>query len=454
MQIYFAGAEVSSHLSLLKECGVTRMAVSASNLGRNFKGEDLVNWANRGRLNGLDWVLYADSEHSPVATVTDVLAGADVQPELVTGPADWYTSTWLQDSDLLFLPTWDGHDPGLLREYMEDFEGVLLPDSVVDNPTTVRVARAALPRMGTLAALSGRTKGLERFDVLISSAWYAVQKYGETQIWTGDRMVRMNSEDKATKRHRYVDAIAALGVDVDAVLADDPQETVRLSAMSWLRLEQHLNAGRQLPIEVEQVAPEAPQTGPVVTNPGMPITVSAPGRVASATPQGRHRLLPVMGLDQTRNDDGSVESVLTTNGESMRQCNTCSLQLVCPQYTPAAPCAYAIPVIIRSRNELGGILRALTEIQTQRILMMRFGEELKGEPDAMVGIEMDRLFKMVERWRTIEDARDTLKISVDAKGDAAQMGVLSRLFGERVGRNATMLAEPVESDEIIDEMGG
>jgi hypothetical protein len=373
---------------------------------------------------------------------------------MVTGPADWYTSTFLSDSDLLFLPSWDGHDPALLREYMEDFEGVLLPDSVVDNPTTVRVARAALPRMGTLAALSGRTKGLERFDVLISSAWYAVQKYGETQIWTGDRMVRMNSADKQAKRHRYADHIAALGVDVDAVLNDDPNECIKLSAISWLRLEQHLNSGRPLPtIEVEP-ASTGPQSGPLVANPAAPVTVPSPGRVATAPLRGRHQLLPVMGLQQTTGEDGVLESILTVSGESMRKCDSCKLQLVCPSYTPGAPCAYAIPVTIRNKNELEGVLRALVEIQTQRILMGRFGEELAGEPDVLVGIEMDRLFKMVERWRTIADGRDSLKVSIDAKGAGAQMGVLSRLFGEKVGANATMLANPIDADEVIDEMGG
>ena len=446
MQVYFAGAEVPSHLAILKECGVTRMAVSASNLGRIAKGTDLVNWANRGRLNGLDWALYADSEHTPLSVVTDVLAGADVQPELVTGPADWYSSTWLSDSDLLFLPSWDGHDPALLREYMEDFEGVLLPDSVVDNPTTVRVARAALPRMGTLAALSGRTKGLERFDILISSSWWSVQKYGETQIWTGDRMVRLNSADKETKRQRYADHIAALGVNVDAVLNDDPNETIRLSALSWLKLEEHLNAGRQIVVEAVPAPSQASQKGPVVTTPGMPVAVGTSGYVDRGVAHGRHRLLPVIGLQQDKED-----TVVTVSADTVRQCSSCKFQLVCPSYTPAAPCAYAIPITIRSRNELGGILRALTEIQTQRILMMRFGEELQGEPDVLVGIEMDRLFKMVERWRTIEDSRDTLKISVDAKGDAAQMGVLSRLFGAKVGANATLLAEPVDADEVMDD---
>jgi hypothetical protein len=160
-----------------------------------------------------------------------------------------------------------------------------------------------------------------------------------------------------------------------------------------------------------------------------------------------------MGLTTTVNE-GVTESILTVSGESLRQCTTCKLQLVCPSYTPGAPCAYAIPVTIRNKNELEGVLRALVEIQTQRILMGRFGEELAGEPDVLVGIEMDRLFKMVERWRDIADGRDSLKISVDAKGQAAGMGVLSRLFGEKVGANATMLANPIDADEVIEDMGG
>lgn len=452
MHLYFTGAEVPSHLTLLKECGVTRVAVSASNLARNVKGKDLVNWANRARLAGLDWVLYADSDHTALSVVTQVLSGADIQPELVAGPVDWYTSTFLQDSDTLFLPTWDGHDPALLREYMEDYEGVTLPDAVVDNPSTVRVARAALPRMGTLAALTGRTKGLERFDVLMSSAWWAVQKYGETQVWTGDRMLRLNSEDKQTKRMRYTDQIAAMGVDVDKVLNDDPTETLRLAALSWLRLEQHLSAGRPLPVEADT----GPQAGPLVTSPAFPSTVLPPGQVASGVAKGRHQMLPVMGLVATvqQDDQGkeTTEQTLVVNAEGLRQCSSCKLSLVCPSYTVGAACAYAIPVTIRSKNELGGVLRALVEIQTQRILMGRFGEELLGEPDESVGREMDRLFKMVERWRDIEDGRDTLRMSVEAKGALASSGVLSRIFGERVGRNATMLAEPVESDDIIDHV--
>ena len=99
---------------------------------------------------------------------------------------------------------------------------MVLPDSVVDNGIAVRTAKAALPTMGTLGGLTGRSKGVDRFDMLVSSSWWAVQKHGETQVWTGNRLVRLNADDKHLKRRRYAEAIEALGCDVGAVLADDP----------------------------------------------------------------------------------------------------------------------------------------------------------------------------------------------------------------------------------------
>lgn len=458
MQLYFAGAEVASHFAILKECGVTRVAVSASNLTRVAKDEKLATWANRGRLAGLDWVLYADSIHTPVSTVTTVLAGADVQPEAVCGPVDWYDSTWLKDSDLLFLPQWDGTDPAQLREFTEDFDGVLLPDAVVDNPTHVRAAKAALPKMGTLAALTGRTKALERFDLLLSSAWWAVQKHGETQVWAGDRFTRLNAEDKHTKRVKYADAIAALGVDVDKVLADDPNETLRLAVKSWLRLEEHIASGRGVIV---------PQTQPLVTSPVpgatpmTPVTVQPP--VARAPSLARHQVLPVITTSRststiTRADGTEVEEhsdVLGVSPVVMRQCSTCSLQIGCPSFQPGAPCSYQIPVTIRNKVELDGVMRACTEIQTQRILQGRFAEEINGSADALLGIELDRLFRMVKTWREISDNRDSLKLTVEAKGSAqAQMGAISRLFGEKAGNNAMRLEDPIDAEEIVDAMTG
>jgi len=455
MQLYLTGAEVSSHLALLQECGVERVAVSAHNLARNAKGPGLATWASQQRLGGLEWVLYADSVHTPVSIVSQVLSAAEVQPEAVTGPIEWYETSWLKDSDLLFLPTWDGTDPATLREYTEDFDGVMLPDSVVDNPVTVRAAKAALPRMGMLGALTGRSKGLERFDMLVSSSWWAVQKHGETQVWTGDRLVRLNNEDKELKRKKYADAMEALGCDAALILADDPNECVRLAIKSWLRLEAHIAAGGTT---------TSPSVSPVVTNPapgGPPNVVPIATPVARPALQTGHLTLPVMGLHRSSvtvtNPDGSESQVessaLTISPKSLRICNTCSLSVGCPSFTPHAACSYEIPVTIRTKAELDGVMSSFAVMQAQRVLQGRFTEEVNGTLDVLLGKEIDRFMNLVKTWREIEDNRDSLKITVDSHGDAgAQMGVLSRLFGAKAGQNAMALDDPIDADDLLEQM--
>ena len=92
--------------------------------------------------------------------------------------------------------------------------------------------------------------------------------------------------------------------------------------------------------------------------------------------------------------------------------------MACPSFTPGSVCSYSIPVEIKSKTQLVAVLRSVTEIQTQRILMGRFAEEVQGEHNPDLGKEMDRLFTMLERWRNIEDNRDTVKMTVEAKGVA------------------------------------
>ena len=446
MQFFFAGAEVASHLAVLRRCGVQRVAVNISNLTRS--SQDLEHWATRERLDGLEWVLYADGPQVPAGPALELLKGAEVQPEIITGPVDWYEGTWLAQTDLLFLPIWDATDPTVLRDFTENYDGVTLPDNVVDNPTAVRQARASINRLGQLAALTGRSKGIERFDTLVSSAWWAVQKYGETQVWASNRLVRLNAEDKRNKRERYSAAIQALGCDMDKIYVDDPTETVMLAVRSWLALEHHLSQGHVHPAISDPVVTNGHSTAIRSSQ------VLAPGAVANGGLQTRHVTLPVISAHSIQEGEGEERiTTIQVGAESLRQCNTCALALSCPMHTQNAACSYQIPVEIKTKPQLLNILKAITEIQTQRILMGRFAEEVQGEHNPDLGKEMDRLFSMVERWRNIEDTRDTVKLSLEAKGDAqASMGVLSRIFGAKVGQNATLLEEPMDSNEVIEEM--
>jgi hypothetical protein len=456
VQLFFAGAESQSHLDLLRSCGVTRVAVSVSNLARHTR--DYALWAAQGHLAGLDWLVYADSPTVPVGPLLELLSGAASEPETVSGPAEWATDTWLNDSDIMFLPTWDGRDAAGLRNLVELYDGVMLPDAVVDNATAVRQAKSAMGRMSTLGGLTGRSKGIDRFDLLISSAWYAVQKHGETQVWAGNRLVRMNSDDKHMKRQRYADSIEAMGVDVSAVLADDPKETARLAVLSWLAFERWLHAGHSLAHDASL---------PVVANPGMPRTfnsASAAAGVANDEAIVRHEstaVLPVVALQshvvETHDGDGNAIQetyvTLASSPESVRQCNSCMIAGQCPGYQPNSRCSFNIPVMIRTKDERQAVLRTLVEIQAQRIMLGTFAEQVMGEPNDQVGKEMDRLFGMMEKWKSIEETTTKLRIGIDATGPDADgsMGMISRLFGSQAGQNARILDVPEASDQYVED---
>jgi len=456
MHIYFAGIESPSHLALLKSCGVERVAVNINNLAR-FTG-DYGTWATKDRLGGLDWFCYADTHHCPAAPVLELLAGAEVACEAVAGPVTWAEDSWLNDSDVGFYPMWDGNSASVLRQYVEEYEGVMLPDVVVDNQAAVRTARAALPAMGQLAALTGRSKAIERFDTVVSSAWWAVRKHGETQIWAGNRLIRLNSEDKHLKRQRYADAIEALGCDVGLVLLDDPTETEKCAVLSWLKMEQHISS--------------LGHKGPLVTSAqpsNLPANVTPLHGVASASPQPRHQALqmvtalanlPLMNVvdrqttvtDAEGNEVVESHTTIEVTGSSARQCSTCQLSAACPSFTPGSACAYQIPVVIKTKDQRQAVMTALMEIQTQRILMGSFSEQVLGTPDTQVGREIDRLFTIIEKAKAIEENTSKLRISVDANGDQGPtMGLISRLFGEQAGQNAKALDRPMMTDELIEE---
>jgi hypothetical protein len=457
MQLFFAGGESQAHIDTLRSCGVSRVAVSISNLARHTS--DYAAWAGKGHLKGLDWFVYADSPTVPVQPLLELLSGSQGEPDGVAGPVDWATETWLNDSDILFLPTWDGHDASILRGYVELYDGTVLPDAVVDNPAAVRTAKACMGRMSTLGALTGRSKGIDKFDLLVSSAWYAVQKHGETQVWSGNRLVRMNSDDKHMKRQRYASAIEALGVDVGAVLADDPKETARLAILSWLAMESYINAGKRL--ESSDRLPAVVTNGHVSTSNGSVPDLSGVASAPLATRHGSTVALPLVSLSsvshQTTDEQGNpittTYNLIESSQESVRQCDTCSLSAACPGYQQQAACSYNIPVVVRTKDQRQAVLRTLVEIQTQRILMGSFAEQVQGERDDQVGKEMDRLFNMVEKWKNIEEQTTKLHIGIEASGPDADgnLGMISALFGSQAGQNARMLDVPMLSEELIEE---
>jgi hypothetical protein len=433
--IYLAGGENPTHQQILSSCGANRVAVNVTSLLRRRT----LTWELDLPYPDWEWVAYCDGP----ATSDDlrmVLDRASKAPVCAVGPLSW--SEW--DN---YLPLWNGE--GEIPREREN--GFVVTDRVFKDKTLSRRALAARTVGTTLGTITGSIDpSIGKYDLVISGSWWSSMKFGETQVWDGKKMHRYNAERKNEVRTRHANDIERMGIDINQILLEDSDENARLAITSWQFFSESLSGAKIIPF-----------TGFEVTTGEKSMDEFRGSEVDSLTsnpPEGRHRkVLPVMGMSSItsteRLGDGSEiieeQAIVHTVSESIRACDNCFLATSgCPGFQAGASCAYSIPVEIRSKDQLQAVMQAMVELQTQRVLQARFAEEITGqELSPEVGRELDRLFTSVEKMRDIMDNRDTVKMTVEARG---RSGVLSRLFGDRVGTNAKMLAHPVDSDDVMD----
>jgi hypothetical protein len=93
-------------------------------------------------------------------------------------------------------------------------------------------------------------------------------------------------------------------------------------------------------------------------------------------------------------------------------------------------------------------LNTLLEMQTRRAMMAVFEEEVLSEGIlGTTSAEMERLFRMAEATKRINEDRQTLTITAEGSGP----GPLTELFGARVGDVNNELPAPVDSDTVIED---
>jgi hypothetical protein len=120
---------------------------------------------------------------------------------------------------------------------------------------------------------------------------------------------------------------------------------------------------------------------------------------------------------------------LRSNNTSLRQCNTCFVKDNCPAFKVDNPCAFNLPVEVKTKEQLKGLINSLLEIQGQRVAFAKFAEDLNGGyPDPNTGLEMDRFFKMLKTIKELDESKEVMRVTME-RGSSA--GVLSSLFGDR-----------------------
>jgi hypothetical protein len=428
--LYFAGAEVAAHRTLLADCGVERYGFNATNLHRLIKKPE--QWSVDGHLpDGAEWVLYADQG----TTWPMVEPYLGQEPTMLVGPASWLTKDL---GDVPFAPFWHaGLDASL--------DLVALLDEAVKAQGTLRQVLAAHSQ-GTLVGVTGASRGVERLDVVISSAWLEVQRHGETQVWAHNKLNRYPNSQKADARHKHISDMERLGVDPELVAADDRTEATKLAVFSWQQWEErHARRANLVPLPSNSDASQSrhPSNGTAA--------------LVNNAPVPRHdTVLPAMMLTTTTSRYKDAEgrdviedtAAIASTAVSMRVCDNCYLSRNCPAFNPGHACAYAIPIEIRTKDQLQHAMRAMVEMQGQRVMFARFAEELDGQgADPTVSAEMDRFFRVLKDMKDISDTRDVLRLEMDARAGA---GMLSRLFGGEVGSRARAVSTPMDADDVVD----
>lgn len=456
MRIIFAGAERESTRSTLRSAGVTDFAISLKELSvSKRKGLDFA--AAFGE--GADVTVYTAPDDEDVerfdAFIREYLDGIG----RVIGRPD-YDGRWLEDR---YWPSWD--DPTDVERFMwfaEEYGRVAVADEAVADDKVRRRVKGGLSRYGAeIMLVSSKVEIIESlpWESVVVGSWTSPRRFGETQLWDGKSLRRFPKQQKKTVRSRYATEIANMGVSPDAVQADDLDAVLLLAIRSWQALGDHLSArvgGYSIDdgptdddeIEVRATTRSRQRRGAESDR--------APTAVARTSETSRHEtdqeLLPGFALEEVEVEDRHLGSdqgdgtpvtfttqpTLQGNGSSYRKCDSCSLSAWCQKFEPGAPCAYKMPVQLRTKDQLNTFMRTCIEIQGERVAFARFAEQIGGDVvSADLSKEMDRLFGMIGKMAELNEKGDVVKMTIEARGNGG--GLISQMFGAKAGEKAREL---------------
>jgi hypothetical protein len=470
MNIVFLGGEVPSHRLLLIDSGV-------KHIGVNYWG-----LAKRGLPKTKDYLL---SEKYP-DDVKLYVAGAGSNPNLSKAELeehaanfeDWVAINYDRISGVVefdapalghdwiaqqrktlgfelgdkYWPVWHSqHGHPALMSLSEDWSNVaILGDTIEDDATLSGRTRALQGQFGTNFHGLGCAKPDNLRQVPLSTAstlsWLSPMMRGETIVWDGTKLVRYQKKQKDQARPRYKAVIERAGLDFDKIINDDSNEVTRLAIWSYLQLEESLDKKKpphlrllsdnsddtDTPGSAETLGLEPDNRDLDMRKENTPATMKIVPRDPSETMN-----LPVFSVSTKRVIDKDEDgrdlirdvNVLGTNQSSLRQCNTCFVAANCPAFKENTACAFNLPVEVKTKDQLKGLLNAIIEMQGARVAFSRYAEELNGGyPDPNTGQEIDRLFKIVKQLKELEDNREFVRMTVERQTSG---GVMSALFGDR-----------------------
>ncbi len=422
MRLWFGGGEVPEHRTTLGRAGVRRVAVNLAPILKQRSG-------GAGPVETLEpfaALFYASQADLEAPGVDEFLQAYSDDESAFYGLLTPFT----QRSGRL-IPEWLGLDPEEAIEMVVEHGAVGIPEARAIEARTSRTLTKFLRRNSSARFFvnSSKVSVLQQPFITdaIVSGWVSAQRYRELQVWDGTKVVRAGKERRASALAKFSQQIENLGGDFEAVEDGDVSATTAVAIASWL--------------QYEQVVATPHALGLSGADDGADGAVATQGSVVRRPEQVP---IPVVHTDES----GTLSGVV---GGSFRQCDACLLADLCPKFEPGAYCAFTVDVEIRDTDQAMAAMNTLIEIQMQRAQRAVFAEEVLGQgPQHATSMELDRVFRMFESMRRIQENRETLTIHASTSGGD---GVLSKIFGPRVGSANKELPTPVTVDAVIEESG-
>lgn len=472
MRLIYLGSEVPSNKTLLLNSGVQDLGVAFDGLTKRVRQEIPNLLANFPEDQGLrlhalpgiapdkqkelsddelrqfaeDYELFLESNRDRLASWTEF----DCLPFGQAWIRERREAFYAQFDDQLFRPIWH-FEQGVreLESLSDTYPQVAIPLTSVEEFTALpgilrQYANKYETRYHLLSATRPETILALPVDTVYTATWQAPMRRGETIIWDGGRLHRYpaKSKDEARARHRQL--FENIGLDTEKILEDNSAEVTKLALWSLQEFEKA--GGNVVPLrggaDISNSSHPARQGTTGGNPPDVPNMSAPPNRHVPPTPiksrgAAEKAILPSFGMETRRamvdDEDGSTTitelDILTSGTSTIRNCNTCFVASNCPAFQPDTECAFSLPVEIKTQDQLKGLLHTMIEMQSSRVGFARYAEEVNGGyPDLTVSKEMDRLFKMVESLKKLEENKEFLKVSVER---STAGGVLSAIFGSR-----------------------
>jgi hypothetical protein len=461
MNIIYLGADTPSNRILLEQAGATYMGISYYGLTKRglpktkrYLIEEHFSTSTRvfvhaglpknSKLNGVELEAFsADYEDFVLENMDRITLFTEFDHQNLTSDfvEKQRKTVWASVPPGKFLPVWQSAtNIAGLKQLVEKYLDVGLRGDDIETITnlasfTRTYTNQHMTRFHAIGCAKPDNLRQIKVETASSLAWLSPMMRGETIVWDGRKIVRYPQSMKEQARSRYKSIYEKAGLDFDKIMGDDPKEISKLAVWSYDQLE----LGLTMSTPNEEVydtnkGSDVEDSGEITQD----VSVNKPNSVRNPDARNpeEYTALPVFGYQfkEVIENENGVEvikqlPVVQSRSVSLRQCNTCFIAANCPAYKQDSECSFSIPIEVKTKEQLKGLINAMIEMQAQRVGFMRYSEELNGgNADPNTSQEIDRLFKILKTVKDLDDTSSFIRMTVEQKSAG---GVMSAIFGDK-----------------------